>query len=53
MMNPGFRFLKRQLAGGNRTEDVGTGAAAALRVWIPVKKGAAQRISKLFFFVLG
>jgi hypothetical protein len=53
MIDPGFRFLKRQFAGSNRPEDVGTGTSAPLRVWIPVKKRAAQRFSKLFFFVLG
>jgi hypothetical protein len=53
MIDPWFRFLKRQPAGGNRPEDVGTGATAAVSVWISVKKGAAQRFSKLFFFVLG
>ncbi len=53
MIDPGFRFLKRQFAGGNRPEDVGTRTSAALRVWVPLKKRAAQRFSKLFFFVLG
>ena len=53
MIDPGFRFFKRQSSRGDRPEDVGTGTAAPLRVWVPVKKRAAQRFSKLFFFVLG
>jgi hypothetical protein len=53
MVDPWFRFLKCEFAGSNRLKDVGTGTAATIRIWVPVKKRSTQRLSEAFFFGTG